>query len=200
MVNSESGMARWSSVVGASKARRIAVARVLTLVSLMLAGANMFAAEPAKPTPMKAGPPVLPEDLAFLRKDPLRKQKQMIDPTGIDSATEAAVLATAIEGVIMLCISLPYGKPTASAGRGLRHITARGLELVQLPPPLPYDATQRHHPQRYSGWDIRSNHELAVTVDYGSMENGRMKWPPMATWRMVFIEVEGVWKFDHYDK
>lgn len=200
MVNSVNGIARWCSVMDASKTRRIAIAQVGTLASLMLAGVNILAAEPAKPSPMKAGPPVLPDDLAFLRKDPLRKQKQMIDPAGIDSASEAAVLASAIEGVIMFCISLPYGKPTASAGRGLRHITARGLALVQLPPPLPYDATQRYHPQRYSSWDIRSKHELAVKVDYGSMENGRMKWPPMATWRMVFIDVDGVWKFDHYDE
>ncbi len=186
--------------MSAPRTRRIAIAQAMTLASLMLGGVNLIAAEPEKQGLMKAGPPVLPDDLAFLRKDPLRKQKQMIDPTGIDSAAEAAVLARAIEGVIHLCISLPYGKPTESAGRGLRHITARGLELVQLPPPLPHDATRGYNPQRYSGWDIRSDHELAVTVDYGSMENGRMKWPPMATWRMVFIEVDGVWKFDHYDK
>lgn len=200
MVSSKNTIGTGRSVRGAPRTRRIAIAQMMTLASLMLVGVNMFAEEPEKSSLMKAGPPVLPDDLAFLRKDPLRKQKQMIDSSGIDSAAEAAVLAKAIEGVIHLCISLPYGKPTESAGRGLRHITAHGLELVQLPPPLPYDATQRYHPQRYSGWDIRSDHELAVTVDYGSMENGRMKWPPMATWRMVFIEVEGVWKFDHYDQ
>ncbi len=180
--------------------RRRLVALYAVVAILTLTRANAVAQGAVTPVSLKAGLPVLPEDLAFLRKDPLRKQKQMIDPTGIDSATEAAVLATAIEGVIMLCISLPYGKPTASTGRGLRHITARGLETVQLPPPLPHDATRGYNPQRYSGWDIRSDHELAVTVDYGSMENGRMKWPPMATWRMVFISVDGIWKFDHYDQ
>lgn len=191
---------RWRSAVSVPKTRRIAITQMASLATLLLAGVNVLAAEPVKSPSMKAGPPVLPEDLAFLRKDPLRKQKQMVDPTGIDSAAEAAVLARAIEGVIMFCISLPYGKPTESAGRGLRHITARGLELVQLPPPLPHDATRGHNPQRYSNWDIRNDHELVVTVDYGAMENGRMKWPPMASWRMIFIEVDGVWKFDHYDQ
>ncbi len=40
---------------------------------------------------------------------------------------------------------------------------------------------------------------LAVTVDYDVMENGRTKWPPVVTWRMVFILVDDVWEFDRYD-
>lgn len=187
-------------VAGVPGARRRFITHCAVIAALTLAGTNACADEPVEPASLKAGLPVLPEDLEFLHKQPLRKQKQMVDPTGIETAAEAAVLATAIEEAIIFCIALPYGKPTASAGRGLRHITGRGLELVQLPPPLPYDATQRYHPQRYSNWDIRSQHELAVTVDYGLMENGRMKWPPIATWRMVFLKQEGIWKFDRYEK
>jgi hypothetical protein len=201
MVNSLNIVTRRRFVAGAMTTRRIAIVQGVALSTLPLEMLDICAAEPMVTRALKAGRPVLPEDLAFIRREPLRKQKQMIDPTGIETAAEAAVLAVAIEGVILFCISLPYGIPTGPEGRGWRHVTARGLALVELPPPLPYDPTQRHNPQRYSDWDIRNNHELAVTVDYGSMGvGGRMTRPAKKTWRMVFIDVEGVWKFDHYDK
>ena len=142
--------------------------------------------------------PVSPKDLEFLRVNPLRKQKQTVATTGIKTAYDAAVVADAIEGVMRFCISLPYGLDIRSRGRV--HVTDDGLKAVQLPPRLAHDPARRAFPQRYSDWHVRSDSEVAVTVLFGGIGAAQVPAPSLATWRMVFLKQQGIWKFDHYDQ
>ncbi len=140
--------------------------------------------------------PVTSEDLAFLRAEGrLRKQKQIVRSDGLRTVGEAKVLATAIDVVIIFSMSLSYGLRPTSPGR--RYITPHGLGIVELPPPLPHDASQRHYVSRLSDWDVRSLDQLAVTAEFGDTSGAR---PPVMRHRMVFVRDGGLWKFDRYDK
>lgn len=176
--------------------RLIVILRLVfvTLVgSLCIAPPGVHAAAGASLLPDAR--PVLPEDLAFLRAEGrLRKQKQIVRPDGLRTAGEAKVLSTAIDGIIIFGISLSYGFGPKSPGR--KHITVRGLRELVLPPHLPHDASQRHYVSRLSGWDVRSQTELAVTADFSDVSGVR---PPVLSQRLVFIVDAGVWKFDHYE-
>lgn len=158
---------------------------------LRLSSAQPFLGE----NPLADVRPVTAEDLAFLKAEGrLRKQKQIVQPNGLRTAGEAKVLSGAIDGIIIFGMSLSYGLGPKSPGR--KHITAHGLEVLVLPPPMPHDVTRGHYVSRWAGWDVRSPTELAVNADFSDTSGVR---PPVLSQRMVFVLEAGVWKFDRYE-
>ncbi len=145
--------------------------------------------------------PVIAADLAFLRTEPARKQKQMVATDGIHTRGEAVVLESAVVDVIRFCNSLSLWKIPGNDEKVKSRATKRGIELLQWPPKYGANKIVPLGPMQISGWKIRSNSELSVRVDYGDMgPNGGLKWPPIVTWRMVFVKEDGMWKFDRYDE
>ncbi len=176
--------------------RRLVLRGAVCMATSIFSLRCSLAQTPEGENPLSDTRPLQPEDLAFLRAEGrLRKQKQIVKPDGLRTAGEARILATAIDGIILFGGSLSYRLDPKSPGR--RHVTEHGLTAVILPPPLPYDGSQLHTVTRWSGWDVRSATELAVTADFGDVLGVR---PPVLRQRMVFIRDDGVWKFDRYEQ
>lgn len=145
--------------------------------------------------------PVIAADLAFLRAEPARKQKQMVATDGIQTRGEAVVLESAVVDVIRFCNSLSGWKIPGNYEQVMSRATKRGIKLLQWPPKYGANKIVPLGPMQISGWKISSSSELSVRVDYGDMgPNGGLKWPPIATWRMVFVKEDAMWKFDRYDE
>jgi hypothetical protein len=112
--------------------------------------------------------------LAFLKAEGrLRKQKQIVRTDGVRTAGEAKVLESAIDAIIIFGGSLSFGIVPTSPGR--RYITAHGLAVLVLPPPLPHDPSRGHFVSRWSKWDVRSPADLAVTADFSDVSSAEPK-------------------------
>ena len=178
--------------------------KVLFLLSCcLLVGAQRMGITPSPDAVGKRNDqsPVTAADLAFLRAEPARKQKQKVATDGIQTRGEAVVLESAVVDVIRFSNSLSMWKIPGNYEKVMSRATKRGIELLQWPPKYGADKSVPLGSSRISGWKISSSSELSVRVDYGDMDsNGGLKWPPIVTWRMVFVKEDGRWKFDRYEE
>ncbi len=145
--------------------------------------------------------PVIASDFGFLRAEPSKKQKQIVEVSGIKTKGDATVLESAVVDALRFCNSLSLWQYPGYTERVMSRVTKRGAESLQWPPHYGANKIVPLGPMRLSEWKIVSDSELSVRVDYGDMgPNGLLKWPPIVTWRMVFLKQDGTWKFDHYDQ
>jgi hypothetical protein len=143
--------------------------------------------------------PLVATDLSFLRSEPSRKQKQKVESDGIKTKGDATILESAVIDVMRFCSGLSLWQYPGNYEKVMSRTTSRGASILQWPPKHGTDKIVPLSPMRYSAWRIVSNSELSVRVDYGDMgPNGGLKWPPIVTWRMVFLKQDGTWKFDGY--
>ncbi len=145
--------------------------------------------------------PINAGDLIFLTKEPSRKQKQLVETDGIRTKGDALVLESAVVDVLRFCGGLSLWQYSGYYERVMSRVTKRGAQVLEWPPKHGRDKIVPLSPMRYSGWKIVSNSDLSVRVDYGDMGvNGGLKWPPIVSWRMVFLREDGMWKFDRYEE
>lgn len=144
--------------------------------------------------------PLIAKDLDFLRSDPFRKQKQVIESSGVQTRGEAKVLESAVADVLRFCGGLALWQHQGNRDTVLSGATERGAAMLQWPPKYGANKIVPLSPMQYSNWRIVSNSQISVRVDFGDMgPDGLLQRPPIASWRMIFLKVDGKWKFDRYE-
>lgn len=137
-------------------------------------------------------------DLKFLRTEPSRKQKQLVQTNGIHTYGDAKILESAVVDVLRFVGGLSLWQYPKYMEWVLSRATGRGAEVLQLPPKYGENKIVPLMIQRYSDWKIVADAELSVYVEFTDRDGGYLKMPPIVSWRMVFVKVDNEWKFDGY--
>jgi len=132
----------------------------------------------------EAGP-----DLAFVKQEPFRKQKQNLDTSSITTAHDARVIGEAITPVMRLLVALSYARFPESVNKDV--LTENGRAVLRQPP-------LRNEKNRLlfasvSGWKVCGDEMLSFSATYLDLFR-KNPW----TQNFLFTKVDGVWRFhDH---
>lgn len=132
-------------------------------------------------------------DTSFLSSNPWRKQKLNVDLNNILTIEEMKIVEASIDDIIKFVAMVSNDPPSGRASP--LAVTRSGAKNLRRPPVDPSSSTrQRFFHLREYDWEVRGAHEIALTVNFGTLTR-----KTAYTDRFVFKKENGVWKFDRHD-
>lgn len=183
---------------------------------MVLAMAALFWLVPARAQAQATAPnpaPAFKPDGGFLKEDPFRKTKQVVQLTGVKSEAELAIVRGAINDVIgfvrlfgitgsnlgnaTISNTSPEKMAEIKAARVTWDAFAR-MSTSQGRQSMPIEPASGHMTMAMDSWVVESDTLLSVRTDFRqtSYELKMVKDPVPKVLRLRFVKQEGKWLFD----
>lgn len=128
-------------------------------------------------------------DASFLKTEPYRKQKQIVDVSSVRTVHDLAIVKDAITNVMRVLGGITFEFTPRTVAQEL--LTARGRDSLKLPPLR--NAVKRFGPRRVHNWSFCGDDGLAFDVIYTDLLREK-KWIE----NFVFVKTDGIWQFDRH--
>jgi hypothetical protein len=180
----------------------------------LVAGVGPAAAQPSP----RAGdaPPQAPDykpDARFLKDEPFRKTKQVVQLTGVKSEAEWATVRGAINDVVGFVrlfgitgsnvgrATITGSSPEQMAEIRAARVTWKAFEdqsTAKGRSAMPLEPASGHMAMALDRWEVDSDAALSVRVDFRQtfLELKMIKDPPARILRLHFVKQGGRWLFD----
>lgn len=190
---------------------RAAVGLISALVFFSLSAWALVS--PARATTHPTGSASFKPDASFLKEEPYRKTKQLVQLTGVKSEAEYAVVKQSMNEVVrfvrLFGISgsnlgnavISGTSPERMAEIKAAKVTWRAYENLSTPKgrdSMPIEPASGHMVRSMGDWEVESDTALSVRVDFRVtfVELKPVKDPAPQVMRLRFVKQEGKWVFD----
>lgn len=183
---------------------------------MVLAMAALFWLVPARAQAQATAPnpaPAFKPDGGFLKEDPFRKTKQVVQLTGVKSEAELAIVRGAINDVIGFVrlfgitgsnlgnATISNTSPEKMAEIKAARVTWDAFARMSTPQgrqSMPIEPASGHMTMAMDSWVVESDTLLSVRTDFRqtSYELKMVKDPVPKVLRLRFVKQEGKWLFD----
>lgn len=183
---------------------------------MVLAMAALFWLVPARAQAQATAPnpaPAFKPDGGFLKEDPFRKTKQVVQLTGVKSEAELAIVRGAINDVVGFVrlfgitgsnlgnATISNTSPEKMAEIKAARVTWDAFARMSTPQgrqSMPIEPASGHMTMAMDAWVVESDTALSVRTDFRqtSYELKMVKDPMPKVLRLRFVKQEGKWLFD----
>ena len=129
-------------------------------------------------------------DSSFLRQEPYKKQKQVVDVSSVKSADDLAVVREAIDPIMRFLVGLTFATLPEAVSREL--MTQNGRQVLQRPPLR--SKVKRYTTVEVSNWRVCGTDAVSFDAIYAESLKRKDTWKQ----NFVFNKTGGVWRFNEH--
>lgn len=131
-------------------------------------------------------------DTRFLKEQPYRKMKQMVDLSGVTKETDLAVIKDGINPILFFFANIT--QESISTERMSQIATSAGAQRLRLPP-LQSSGRGRYGQAEKFNWKVTGDSMITVTARSHDMIRRSLTY----TDTYIFVKENGEWKFDRHE-